>query len=215
MASSLGADGSNEFFDQRLAHSSVMAVLRGMPPDETVELCERAWRVGVELVEVTLQSPEAVASLEAAVKAAAEQGRTVASVELVRKAAQAGAVFTVAPGYDPEVARSSLDAGLAHLPGAATATEVQQAVGLGLVWLKAFPAAQLTPAWFKAMLAPFPNVRFVATGGVDAHNAREFLQAGATAVGVGSALAHPSQLELLAGLSSGTGNLSSGPGPTG
>jgi len=183
-----------------------MAVLRGMPPAETVELCEKAWAAGIGLVEVTLQSPDALASLDAAVAAGRERGRmvgagTVTSAELVRQAAAAGAVFTVAPGLDREVARASLAAGLPHLPGVATATEVHEAISLGLHWLKAFPAAQLTPGWVKSMLAPFPNARFVATGGVDGHNAADFLRAGARAVGVGSALAGPAQVELLAGLS--------------
>jgi 2-dehydro-3-deoxyphosphogluconate aldolase/(4S)-4-hydroxy-2-oxoglutarate aldolase len=205
MTSILSAAGSNQFFDRRFDNQAVMAVLRGMPPAETVELCEKAWSAGIELVEVTLQSPDAIKSLEAAVTAAQEQSRTVGagtvtSGELVRAAAKAGAVFTVAPGFDREVALCSLQAGLAHLPGVATASEVQQALALELRWLKAFPAAQLTPGWFKAMLAPFPGVRFVATGGVDAKNAAEFLRAGAAAVGVGAALADPAQVGLLAGL---------------
>lgn len=196
---------SNEFFEDRFTHQRVMAVLRGLPPAETVELCELAWGAGVELAEVTLQSEDALPSLEAAVTAAKTEGRivgagTVTSPGLARRAASAGAAFTVAPGFDAEVALASLDAGLPHLPGVATPTEIQQARVLGFSWLKAFPAAQLTPAWFKAMLAPFPGVRFVATGGVDASNARAFLEAGARAVGVGSALADPAQVELLAAL---------------
>jgi len=209
MATGLVPSASDEFFEKHFARQPVMAVLRGMPPAETVELCEKAWAAGIELVEVTLQSPDAVASLEAAVALAQRQGRiagagTVTSTGLARRAAEAGASFTVAPGFDAEVALSSLEAGLPHLPGVATATEVQQALALGLHWLKAFPAVQLSAGWFKAMLAPFPNARFVATGGIDARNAPEFLQAGAAAVGVGSALADPAQLDLLAGLPRGS-----------
>jgi len=196
---------SNEYFGGRFEHQCVMAILRGLPPAATVQLCERAWEAGVQLVEVTLQKPEAIPSLEAAVAAAGRQGRavgagTVTSTALVEEAAKAGAVFTVAPGFDPEVAAASLEAGLAHIPGVATASEIQQATVLGLSWLKAFPAAQLTPGWFKAMLGPFPEVRFVATGGVDATNAPAFLQAGAWVVGVGSALADPAQVALLSTL---------------
>ncbi len=73
----------------------------------------------------------------------------------------------------------------------------------GLRWLKAFPASLLTPAWVRALLAPFPSACFVVTGGVDAHNAEEFLAAGAKAVGVGSALTSPGQLDLMAALRAG------------
>jgi 2-dehydro-3-deoxyphosphogluconate aldolase/(4S)-4-hydroxy-2-oxoglutarate aldolase len=196
---------SNDLFAKHFERHCVMAVLRGLPPAETVALCERAWEVGLQLVEVTLQSAGALPSLEAAVAAGRARGRTVGagtvtSVSLVAQAARAGAAFTVAPGFEPQVASASLDAGLPHVPGVATATEIQQALALGLHWLKGFPAAQLTPGWFKAMLAPFPGVRFVATGGIDAHNAPDFLRAGAAAVGVGSALADPAQVGLLAGL---------------
>jgi 2-dehydro-3-deoxyphosphogluconate aldolase/(4S)-4-hydroxy-2-oxoglutarate aldolase len=196
---------SDEFFEEHFAHQRVMAVLRGLPPAETVELCALAWGAGIELVEVTLQSEDALPSLEAAVTAAKNQGRivgagTVTTTGLARHATTAGAAFTVAPGFDAEVALASVDAGLPHLPGVATPTEIQQARALGFSWLKAFPAAQLTPAWFKAMLAPFPGARFVATGGIDASNALAFLEAGARAVGVGSALTDPAQVELLAAL---------------
>ena len=81
--------------------------------------------------------------------------------------------------------------------GVATASEVQAAVGIGLRWLKAFPAARLTPAWFKDMAGPFPQVRFVATGGIHAQNAAEFLAAGASVVALGSALADPEQLPAI------------------
>jgi 2-keto-3-deoxy-6-phosphogluconate aldolase len=82
----------------------------------------------------------------------------------------------------------------------ATASEVQRALTFGFLWLKVFPAAQLTPGWIKALLGPFPGLRFVATGGVDAHNAQEFIAAGARVVAVGSALADPDQVGLLSAL---------------
>jgi 2-dehydro-3-deoxyphosphogluconate aldolase / (4S)-4-hydroxy-2-oxoglutarate aldolase len=204
-AATLTSSSSNEFFEARFKQQCVMAILRGLPPAATVELCEAAWAAGIEVVEVTLQRPEAIGSLEAAVVAARRQGRTVGagtvtSTALVEQAANAGAVFTVSPGLDDAVALSSLAHGLPHLPGVATAGEIQRAALLGLSWLKAFPAAQLTPGWFKAMLGPFPGVRFVATGGVDAKSAPGFLQAGVWVVGTGSALADPAQVGLLAAL---------------
>jgi len=202
------ADGvrrSNAFFEERFATQRVMAIVRGLPPEDTAELYERAWRAGIEVVEVPIQSPDALASLRAAATAAERYGcrigvGTVTTRRQVEDARRAGAAFTVAPGFDSDVAQASLDAGLAHLPGVATASEVQRALTFGFLWLKVFPAAQLTPGWIKALLGPFPGLRFVATGGVDAHNAQEFIAAGARVVAVGSALADPDQVGLLSAL---------------
>ncbi|MET7611856.1 thiamine phosphate synthase, partial [Streptomyces seoulensis] len=91
-------------------------------------------------------------------------------------------------------------AGQMRQPGVATATDVQAARALGLDWLKAFPASVLGPDWFRAMRGPFPEVPFVATGGIDASNAAAYLAAGAKVVAVGSALDDPTQLRSLADL---------------
>jgi 2-dehydro-3-deoxyphosphogluconate aldolase/(4S)-4-hydroxy-2-oxoglutarate aldolase len=200
-----GADQSNAFFHACLGGQRVMAILRGLPPDDTVALCERAWQAGIAVVEVPIQDPGAINSLRAAVKAGQGRGRivgagTVVTVDQVDEAQRAGAAFTVAPGLDEEVANASLRAGLAHLPGVATPSEVQRATSLGFQWMKAFPAAQLSPGWIRAILAPFPTASFVATGGIDADNAAAFLSAGARVVAVGSALVDPRQLRLLSDL---------------
>jgi 2-dehydro-3-deoxyphosphogluconate aldolase/(4S)-4-hydroxy-2-oxoglutarate aldolase len=198
--------GTEALFERRLRAHPVMAILRGHGPDRTLELCHVAWAAGIELVEVPVQREADWEALDAAVTAGHEVGKpvgagTVLSAELVRRAAAAGAAFTVAPGFDPEVAAASSSAGLPHLPGVATATEVHAALRSGLAWLKAFPAAVLGPGWFTAMRGPFPAVRFVATGGVDVANAPELLAAGAAAVALGSsfATADPEALAQLAG----------------
>ncbi|MFD4724007.1 bifunctional 4-hydroxy-2-oxoglutarate aldolase/2-dehydro-3-deoxy-phosphogluconate aldolase [Streptomyces seoulensis] len=192
-------------FDRIFAGVPVMAILRGMPLEKSVELAVRAWELGIECVEVPVQSREAAEVLAAVAEAGAGRGRsvgagTVTTTERLAWAVSAGAAFTVAPGLDAEVARASLDAGLPHLPGVATATDVQAARALGLDWLKAFPASVLGPDWFRAMRGPFPEVPFVATGGIDASNAAAYLAAGAKVVAVGSALDDPTQLRSLADL---------------
>jgi 2-dehydro-3-deoxyphosphogluconate aldolase / (4S)-4-hydroxy-2-oxoglutarate aldolase len=192
-------------FDEIFGAQRIMAILRGMPERETVELASRAWDLGIDLVEVPVQTPDALPALRAAIAAGAERGRTVGAgtvitLEQVRAVAEAGVAFTVAPGLDPAVLAASTAAGLPHLPGVATPSEIQLALRHGLHWLKAFPAAVLGEAWFKAMKGPFPQVKLVATGGMDAHVAPAFLDAGARVVAVGSALADPSQIDLLAEL---------------
>jgi Entner-Doudoroff aldolase len=124
----------------------------------------------------------------------------VTSTDQVALAGSLGCAFTVAPGLDADVVRVSRARGLPHVPGVATASEIQQALHLGCEWLKAFPASVLGTGWFRAMRGPFPTLRLVATGGIDAENAADFLDAGADMVAVGSALADPRQLEALAEL---------------
>lgn len=180
-------------FADAATRSPLLAILRGFEPGETVRLCRAAWAAGAALVEVPIQDPAAEASLAAAVTAASADGHvvgagTVSTLARLERARELGAAFTVAPGLDPEVALASRAAGLPHLPGVATATEVQTALALGFDWLKAFPAAQLGPGWIRAMHGPFPEARFVATGGIDRGNAADFLAAGARLLAVGQAI---------------------------
>ncbi|MFD9700100.1 bifunctional 4-hydroxy-2-oxoglutarate aldolase/2-dehydro-3-deoxy-phosphogluconate aldolase [Lentzea sp. NPDC059081] len=181
---------SADFFERHLAAVPAMVILRGHDPETTVRLCRAAQ--GVALIEVPWHGEESTASLAAAVAWAREVpgvsvgAGTVVSLDVLDAVTALGAQFTVAPGFDARVAAASVERGLPHLPGVATATEVGTALAAGFRWQKAFPASVLTPAWFTALLAPFPGVRFVATGGVDAANARSFLDAGARAVSFGS-----------------------------
>ncbi|WP_426187418.1 bifunctional 4-hydroxy-2-oxoglutarate aldolase/2-dehydro-3-deoxy-phosphogluconate aldolase [Microbacterium sp. TWP3-1-2b2] len=183
----------------------LMAILRGMGAERTLAVATAAWDLGITSVEVPVQTPADVEALRVLADAAKERGLTVGagtvvSVEHVRQAADAGASFTVSPGFDVEVVRASHDAGMPALPGVATATDVQLAMKSGLTWLKAFPASLLGPAWFTAMSGPFPQANFVATGGMDSTNAAQFLGAGVRVVAVGSALEDPAQLPALANL---------------
>ncbi|MFG2100084.1 bifunctional 4-hydroxy-2-oxoglutarate aldolase/2-dehydro-3-deoxy-phosphogluconate aldolase [Micromonospora echinaurantiaca] len=183
----------------------VMVILRDLPVAETVRLAHRAWDLGISVVEVPVRTPEAVAALRATVTEGRDRGRrvgagTVFTPAQVRQAAAAGAAFTVAPGLDLAVADAAASYGLPHLPGVATPTEAQCARDHGLRWLKAFPAVSLGPHWFRAVAGPLPELTFVATGGLDARNAGDFLAAGVRVVAVGSALADPDQLDRLAEL---------------
>jgi 2-dehydro-3-deoxyphosphogluconate aldolase/(4S)-4-hydroxy-2-oxoglutarate aldolase len=196
---------SNAEFDGVFDGQSLMAILRGLGVERSLELAELAWSLGIDVVELPIQTETDVEALRVVAAAGRTTGRlvgagTVVSVRHVELAASAGAAFTVSPGFDPVVSRASAQAGLPPLPGVATATEVQAAMAMGLTWLKAFPASLLGPAWFPAMAGPFPDARFVATGGMDASNAREFLARGVRTVAVGAALGDPAQLPALAAL---------------
>ena len=199
---------SGHDFEALFGDARVMVILRDLPADETVRLAELAWGLGIAVVEVPIRTPEAVPALRAAVTAGRRRDRivgagTVRTPAQVHDAVAAGAAFTVAPGLDLAVADAAAGLGVPHLPGVATPTEAQRALDHGLVWLKAFPAVSLGPAWFRAVAGPLPEARFVATGGVDAGNAGYFLAAGARVVAVGSALTAPEQLPRLATLAAG------------
>ncbi|SIT68529.1 bifunctional 4-hydroxy-2-oxoglutarate aldolase/2-dehydro-3-deoxy-phosphogluconate aldolase [Microbacterium sp. RU33B] len=194
-----------EWFDAAFAGSPLMAILRGMGVERSVALASTAWDLGLDHVEVPLQTEEDERALREVVRLGAERGKvvgagTILRVEQVAAAQAAGAAYLVAPGLDPAVVRAAQEAGIPILPGVATPSEVQLAVSLGLTWLKAFPASWLGSGWFRLVRGPFPEVRFVATGGMDAANAAEFLDAGVRVVAVGSALEDAAQLEKLAAL---------------
>ena len=186
----MNAAESNEFFEESFRPRKVMVILRGMGVTTTLSFANRAWDAGLPLVEVPIQSKEDAATLGGVVAAGALRDQvvgagTVISRDLVDAAAALGATFTVAPGLDLAVAGRSLELGLPHLAGVASASEVQRAVAAGFEWLKAFPAASLGTGWIEAMAGPFPAVKFVATGGIDEGNAHRFLDAGAGAVSLG------------------------------
>ncbi|HET7388146.1 MAG TPA: bifunctional 4-hydroxy-2-oxoglutarate aldolase/2-dehydro-3-deoxy-phosphogluconate aldolase [Nocardioidaceae bacterium] len=192
---------STRYFEANIGPKPLIAIFRGKNPEETVQMCRHAWSIGIELVEVPIQGEAGIASFRAARDAAREHGKqvgvgTVLTIDQVRFAVDEGAAFAVSPGLDVDLAQACGERGLPLLPGVATSSEIGSALRLGLVWQKAFPAAQLGPGWITAQLAPFSTVLFVATGGIDASNAAAFLTAGARAVAAGSALSDPEQLAM-------------------
>jgi 2-dehydro-3-deoxyphosphogluconate aldolase/(4S)-4-hydroxy-2-oxoglutarate aldolase len=195
----------NDEFEQVFANSPLMAILRGMGVERSVKLATTAWDLGIDSVEVPLQTPEDERALREVARLAGERGKvvgagTIVSADQIPVARRAGARYLVSPGLDASLVLAAGQQGIPILPGVATPSEVQAAASLGLRWLKAFPAHWLGPEWFKHMRGPFPRVRFVATGGMDATNAPDFLAAGARVVAVGSALEDPAQLTRLAEL---------------
>lgn len=194
-----------DWFDTAFAGAPLMAILRGMGVERSLQLSATAWDLGIDSVELPMQTAEDERALREVAAVGATRGKsvgagTIVSPAQVAVAAEAGAAYLVSPGLDPVVVRAAQDAGIPILPGVATPTEVQLAVSLGLTWLKAFPATWLGSGWFRHIRGPFPQVRFVATGGLDASNVEEFLDAGVRVAAVGSALEDASQLERLAGV---------------
>ena len=134
---------------------------------------------GIRMLEVTLRTPQALACIEAiarAVPQAVVGAGTVRSRADAQAAARAGARFAVSPGYTKAVGQACRDAGLALLPGVASASEIMQAQEDGFTELKFFPAMQAGgSAMLKAWSGPFFDAKFCPTGGVTPQNAAEFL----------------------------------------
>jgi 2-dehydro-3-deoxyphosphogluconate aldolase/(4S)-4-hydroxy-2-oxoglutarate aldolase len=193
------------FFEGTFAGAPLMAILRSAGVERAARVALTAWELGLDSVEVTIQSDADVDALREVARLGRERGAVVGAGTIVRPdqvevAIEAGAGYLVSPGLDPEVVRAAQAAGIPILPGVATPSEVQRAVALGLTWLKAFPAQWLGADWFRHIRGPFPQVSFVATGGMDASNADAFLDAGVRVVAVGSALEDEAQLHRLAAL---------------
>jgi 2-dehydro-3-deoxyphosphogluconate aldolase/(4S)-4-hydroxy-2-oxoglutarate aldolase len=146
-------------------------------------------RGGVEVVEVTLDTPGALG----VVARCASHGVTVGVGTVVRagqvaECAEAGARFVVSPGLVPEVVEEALRLGVEPVPGVFTPTEVLAATGAGARVLKVFPAATGGPTHLRALRGPFPDAAFVPTGGVGIDDVGSYLDAGAAAVGLGGEL---------------------------
>lgn len=179
-----------------LADVPVVAILRGLRPDEAVDVGAALLAAGIRVMEVPLNSPEPLLSIAAMADAFGDRALvgagTVLQVGDVHDLARCGARFTVSPNTDPAVIAAALDAGMDALPGFQTPTEAFAAIKAGAEWLKLFPAGVLGIDLFKALSAVLPpQVRTVAVGGVGAANARQWLDSGFAALGVGSELFKP------------------------
>jgi 2-dehydro-3-deoxyphosphogluconate aldolase/(4S)-4-hydroxy-2-oxoglutarate aldolase len=183
-----------------------MVILRGMEsPEAGADAAHRAWDAGVELVEVPIGQPGDTDVLTAVVSAGRNRGKVVGAgtaiaADRVEAAHAAGARYTVAPGFDPVVMAHSQKLGLPHLPGVATPSEVQQAWSAGCRWVKVFPANVLGPAWFSAIRGPFPDVSYLATGGVTVQAAPDYVRAGASVVAFGASAVAPGKTKGLTDL---------------
>ena len=179
----------DDFFTTHLTDAPVMAIFRGLSPEATVQRARDAWATGARLVEVPVQDEAGWAAFAAVRDAAGDRPvgvGTVLTADQLRRAADAGAAFSVAPGLDLELGALAAELGIAHLPGVGTGTEVGRALAAGHHWLKAFPASVLGAEWVRAMRGPFPDARFVCTGGMNFENWPTFRAAGAHAVAIGS-----------------------------
>ena len=179
----------------RIRAERVIAVLRRVPEPETV--VDALVAAGIGIVEITLDSDGALGTIE---RLRARGGvivlaGTVRTPEEAAAAAAAGAEACVAPTLVPAMVERCQALGLPAIPGALTPSELEAAKALGVELIKLFPASLGGPSYVRDVLAPLGRTELIVTGGVDASNARDFLAAGAVAVGVGSSLTGADDVE--------------------
>ena len=179
----------------------IIAIIRGnFGLGRMLRIAETLSLGGVKAIEITLNSEGALEGISALREALPEDvvigAGTVRTATQVQLAIEAGAQFLISPNFDAESVALSQKAGVLHLPGVFTASEVQAAFAAGCKMVKLFPADMLGPAYVKALRAPLNDVDFVPTGGIDAHNVADNIKAGAVAVGVGSALVQGPEQDL-------------------
>lgn len=167
----------------------MVAILRGDFRQNAEEVAGALLAGGLRVLEVSLTSEDAFAVLGRLARLGGVVGAgTVMTVEQVARAADAGARFVISPHVDPALVELALQLRLVSIPGAFTPTEIATALRAGADAVKLFPAAWVGPDGLPHLLAPFPGLRLVPTGGVDLEQARRYLSRGAWAVGVGSPL---------------------------
>ena len=178
--------------------SPIVAILRGLRPDEAVAHAEALFDAGVRALEVPLNSPEPLVSIAAIADAFGDRmmvgAGTVLTLAQVDDVAKAGGKLIVSPNTVPEVIRRTVKRGLVPAPGFATATEAFTAYAAGARHLKLFPAASYGPGHLKQLKAVLPSDAFVwAVGGVGPDNLAAWRAAGAHAFGIGGELYRPGQ----------------------
>jgi len=179
--------------DQALEACGIIAILRGVTPDEVIAVAQTLYDAGIRIVEVPLNSPEPFVSIERLAKAFADKmvvgAGTVLSAQDVNLLKEHGGQISVSPDCNSEVIARALAVGLDPLPGVFTPTEAFAAIRAGAKHLKLFPAEAASPLTIKAWKAVLPkHVRVHAVGGVTPDNMKEWLSAGASGFGIGSAL---------------------------
>lgn len=185
---------------QAIAHAGVVAVLRADSAEEVVRMARHAVRGGIKAIEITMTVPSALRAIEqlsaefsSEADSASERYAiigvgTVLDPETARAAILSGAEFVVAPAFNPATIQLCNRYGVPVMPGTMTIHEIQSAMELGVDIVKLFPGSVFKPGVISAIKGPLPQANIMPTGGVSLGNLREWVKAGAVAVGIGGDL---------------------------
>ncbi len=184
----MNSNNNKALVKEALLEACIMAVIRADRAEKAAIAARALGRGGIRALEVTMTVPGAVdviRSLAGQTDAIVGAG-TVLTAQEVGDCADAGAQFIVSPACIEEVVAAAQARHLVVIPGAFTPTEVLRAWRLGADFVKIFPASRLGPRFLADLRGPLPGIPLVPTGGVTAANAREYLEAGASLLGLGS-----------------------------
>jgi len=182
-----------ERFIAAMAEMPVVAIMRGVRPDEVVAFAQAIFDAGIRVIEVPLNSPDPLRSISLLREYFGEQAiigaGTVLSAKDVARCHDAGAQIIVSPNMDPDVIESAVAMGMICAPGCLTPTEAFAALKAGAHAIKLFPGELISPAAVKAMRAVLPREAIVlVVGGVSASSIDDYIQVGANGFGVGGSL---------------------------
>ncbi len=177
---------------KRLEAARFVAIVRLNSASGLAQVAEALLAGGVQAMEFTVTTPGAFEILQQVSQQMGDRvllgAGTILDVPTALTAIRAGARYLVSPHLNPEIIRAARRWGVVSIPGAFTPTEIVTAWESGADMVKVFPCGSVGPRYIKEILAPLPQVKVMAVGGVDVQTAPAFFQAGATAVGVGAAL---------------------------
>ncbi len=171
--------------------SGVIGIVRARDEATGLQQARRVLAAGLPVVEVSLTTPGALATISALVAEhpdAVVGAGTVLDAETVDRVADLGGRVVVSPSFQPEVVAAAVRRGVAVFPGCLTPSEMLAALALGATGVKIFPAHLWSPAALAGMLQALPDLPCVPTGGIGPDDVGAWIAAGAVAVGVGSAL---------------------------
>lgn len=182
-----------------IEQEKAIAVLRLPDPDLFFPVAEALYKGGVRILEVTMTTPDALKLIQQASESFPDEMVTgvgsVMDVNTATAAIRAGAEFVVSPVIRADVIAQTVLSNKVMMAGAFTPTEIDYARQLGSDIVKVFPANITGMEFFKAILAPMPDLKLMPTGGVTLTNGSEWLRVGACAVGIGSALVSAEDLK--------------------
>lgn len=183
----------------RIQDGNVVAVVRLDDLSKAVELTKALVAGGIASVEFTFTNPRAAEVITTVREAVGDEAfigaGTVLDAETARIAILAGAEYVVTPSFRPETIQMCRRYSIPTVIGAFTPTEILSAWESGADFIKIHPASLGGPKYFKDVLAPFPHIKLIPSGGVTLENAPDFIKAGAVAVALGSALVDPKAID--------------------
>ncbi|HEV2866253.1 MAG TPA: 2-dehydro-3-deoxy-6-phosphogalactonate aldolase [Allosphingosinicella sp.] len=188
----------SEELKRRLAECPLIAIIRGVTPEEAAEIGAAIYAGGIRIIEVPLNSPRPLDSIRRLADSLGERALVGAGTVLdpndVARVSDAGGRIVVSPDTSPAVIEATVQAGLISSPGYFTPSEAFTAIRSGAHGLKLFPAEAASPAVVKAQKAVLPpNIPLLVVGGVKPDTMQPWLEAGANGFGLGGGLYRPGQ----------------------